>query len=174
MSGESSSGCRQIASSTADATLATAAILQSLQSMSSSAWIKGGGKSEGDGRESGTSSAVKMADLEPEEEHEFVCVIRPADASLPQGSATCFQPFSTTLSTASMVQHDRDHVTKDAQRTERGGSPSDSSHSNSSNSNRSTNKSGTTSGSSSGNSNKNGTSSETGSDDTGENENDSV
>ena len=37
-------------------------------------------------------------------EEEFICVIRPADASIPQGASIMFQPY---LSTASMVEHDR-------------------------------------------------------------------
>lgn len=41
---------------------------------------------------------------EDEGEQEYVCVIRPADASVPPGSSVCFQTY---LSTASMVEHDR-------------------------------------------------------------------
>ena len=37
-------------------------------------------------------------------EDEYVCVIRPADASIPPGSSISFQTY---LSTASMVEHDR-------------------------------------------------------------------
>lgn len=173
MDGSVTIGGRAVSSSSADATLATAAILQSLQSMTSSAWIKQPAeKADSDGQDGvgllSGSSLVGAASSSPEqaeeEEHEFVCVIRPAEASTPQGALNCYPSYSSTLSTASMVQHDRTHVTKEGQHNERSGSPSDSS------SNRSTDKSGTTSSSSSGISNKNGTSSETGSEDNGEND----
>ena len=50
------------------------------------------------------SSANEGQPAEEEFEEEFICVIRPADASIPQGASVMFQTY---LSTASMVEHDR-------------------------------------------------------------------
>ncbi len=112
-----------------------------------------------------TSDDSPPSDLPPavEEEIEFVLVIRPADMSVPQG---CTIPFQTYLSTASMVEHDRqrdDTMTGTAHgENARGDSPSGSV----SNDSGSEDKFGSGSGSS-GQSNlkiSNGTSSEAGSD----------
>jgi hypothetical protein len=98
-----------------------------------------------------------------EDEIEFVCVIRPADASIPEGSHLSYQPY---LSTASMVEHDRQRDEKMIGDTSadapRGGSPSCSL----SNDSGSDDKFGSRSGSSGQSNHKvsNGTSSEAGSD----------
>ena len=60
------------------------------------------------GSDANTSEDSNKTDQPPmaEEdlEDEYVCVIRPADASIPPGSSISFQTY---LSTASMVEHDR-------------------------------------------------------------------
>lgn len=158
---------RRMATTSVDATLATAAILQSLHSMNGNLWSN----SEKANRNASSVEDGSCQNGVLDEPDEFVCVIRPADASIPQGSVG-FQAYSSTLSTASMVEHDREHVSNDSKHKKRGGSPSDSSQSISSSHDRSTDKSQSTSDSSA---TKNGTSSETGSDDNGDNgESDSV
>ena len=103
-----------------------------------------------------------------DQEDEFICVIRPADVSIPQGASVLFQTY---LSTASMVEHDRKsdnathahtNTTINIAENNRGGSPS-CSLSNDSGSDDKFGSSGD-SGQSSGNLVGTGTSSETGSD----------
>jgi hypothetical protein len=112
-----------------DAALAGALALQSLQkSMAISSGKTSGGTSFNSGlSDANTSEDSNKMDQQlqvaEDQEEEFVCVLRPADASIPQGSSVVFQTY---LSTASMVEHDRqrdDCVTVHVDGT-CGGSPS--------------------------------------------------
>jgi hypothetical protein len=136
-----------------------------------------GGRSIGDSEDASkmrTFSSLSSSSQQhtpPSEEEEFVCSIRPADASVPSGSGG--QSFNTLLSTASMVAHDRgllrssrgdrdiDRDRDDGNTAERRGSPNGSSGSINSS------VEGTSDTSLS---KKNSTSSETGSDDNGDSE----
>lgn len=62
------------------------------------------GSTGSDANTSEDSNKPRAISEEDESEVEYVCVIRPADVSVPSGSSVCFQTY---LSTASMVEHDR-------------------------------------------------------------------
>lgn len=80
------------------------------------------GSTGSDANTSEDSSKPRAGNEEDESEEEYVCVIRPADVSVPPGSSVCFQTY---LSTASMVEHDRKREDTDVNHTEKArGSPS--------------------------------------------------
>jgi len=84
------------------------------------------GSTGSDANTSEDSNKPRNVSDEDEGEEEYVCVIRPADVSVPPGSSVCFQTY---LSTASMVEHDRkrdvnNNATNGHTQTDSRGSPS--------------------------------------------------